>query len=271
MFKQTEDPPPSQQYLEKRAVNNQSWANQACLHGSSIAATASTNWVRGAVLRRLRRIVKSSCRTLEVGCGNASSLLGPLSRNCQAYGADLTMEMLSLARHHHRINGLVRCDACYLPFTDESFDVVYTSRCLINVLDREMQRVAIRELFRVARRTGIVVLIENFEEPVSRLDEAKRRYNAGPPVIDDMNLRLNLDATIEYCRSLDWHPISMQGNTMTNFAVQIVLPKLIGQRGSQAVEAVLYPLCILLTLLDEKLGSRLPLLGKDVMVVFRRR
>ena len=266
-----ENPTQSRFYLEKRAANNETWANQARLHGSSIAATASTNWVRTAMLRRLRKIISQGCRTLEVGCGNASSLLGPLSRKCQAYGADLTMEMLLLARQHAGIRGLVRSDACYLPLSTDSFDVVYTSRCLINVLDREMQHLAIREIFRVVKKSGIVVLIENFEEPVTRLDVLKKRYNTGRPVADDMNLRLNLESTIEYCRSLEWHPISIQGNTIASFSVQLVLPKLIGQRASELAEPLLHPFCVLLTLMDERLGSRLPLLGKDIMVVFKRR
>ncbi|MGH9539186.1 MAG: class I SAM-dependent methyltransferase, partial [Terriglobales bacterium] len=160
-------------YLQKRGANNAFWTNQAVRHGSALEATASTDWVRAASLRRLKQLIKPTDETLEVGCGNASSLLGPLSHCCRAYGADLTLEMLIAAREEHpAIKGLVRSDACRLPFPDGKFGVVYTSRCLINVLDSAMQTLAIREVFRVAKPGGSVILIENFEEPVAAVNRA---------------------------------------------------------------------------------------------------
>ena len=44
---------------------------------------------------------------------------------------------LAAKQEHDRIKGLVRADACRLPFADGRFNVVYTSRCLINVLDSD--------------------------------------------------------------------------------------------------------------------------------------
>ncbi len=255
--------------MEKRTVNNEVWASRARKYGSGISATASTAWVRSAMLRRLKKIVTPQSRILEVGCGNASSLLGPLARRCSAYGADLTIEMLRLAKDHHpRIRGFVRSDACHLPFQQASFDVVYTSRCLVNVLDPNMQRLAIKEIFRIVKPSGLVVLIENFEEPVNRMNAARQHYRTGPPVIDEENLRLNLESTIAYCRQLGWRPSRIQGDTLASFAGHVVVPKLLGRRGAQVVEPMLYPFMLLLALFDDAVGLRLPLFGKDVMVIF---
>jgi SAM-dependent methyltransferase len=282
-------------YLTKRAGNNAYWANRARQHGGGLAATASTTWVRDAVLRRLRKLIKPNSSVLEIGCGNASSLLGPLSRDREAYGIDLTAEMLSAAKeNYNRVRGLVRSDACCVPFRDASFDFVYTSRCLINVLDAEMQRLAMREAFRVVKPTGTVIFVENFEEPLTRMNLARRRYGAGPEIMDQHNLPLNLRETLEYSKKLGWNLVSIQGNTLASFAASIIFGRLMGREGGetggrpgvrvraaghwrlirrkvgQAAEWVLYPPYFALAWLDDCFSARLPLLGKDVMIALRR-
>jgi len=252
-------------YLQKRATSNAFWTRQALRYGTDIAATASTAFICRATLKRLKSLVKSNSHVLEVGCGNATSLLAPLSRLCYAYGVDLTLEMLLAAKNHHKqIKGLVRGDACCLPFPDKHFDVVYTSRCLINILDPEMQRLGIRELFRVAKSDAVVALVENFQEPVMRMNVAIDRYRAGSPVMDDHNLWLNLQDTVDYCRELGWRPIRIRGNTMASFLSQILLRNALP-------EQLLYPVCAILTDLEDRFGEKLPLYGKDTFVVFQNR
>jgi ubiquinone/menaquinone biosynthesis C-methylase UbiE len=282
-------------YLTKRARNNAYWVNRALEHGGTLSATASTSWVRTAVLRRLRKIVILDSLVLEVGCGNARSLLGPLSCDREAYGIDLTMEMLSVAKQsYRRVRGFVRSDACYVPFRDASFDFVYTSRCLINVLDGEMQRLAIREAFRVVKPTGTVIFVENFEEPLTRMNLARQRYGARAQISDQHNLTLNLQQTLAYSKKLGWNAVSIQGNTLASFAANIIFGRLMGRNvseigeppgvrvpsakawrrirrtGGQTAEWAIYLLYLILTWLDDCVGTRLPLLGKDVMIAFRR-
>jgi len=259
------------EYLASRARNNAYWTDRAIQHGSNLSATASTGWVRAAVLRRLRRLVKRGSSVLEVGCGNASSLLAPLSCHRKAYGIDLTMEMLSSAKLRHKeVRGLIRSDACRIPFQDSTFDYVYTSRCLINVLDPEMQRAGIREAFRVVRPNGTVILVENFEEPIARLNRAKRRYRAGPNIRDSHNLALSLQDTLAYCNKLGWKTIRIQGNTLASFMAHIIVWRLTAGFGGRIAEWVLSPVYLLLTWLDTWFGARLPLLGKDVLVAFQK-
>ena len=70
-----------QVYLKRRVANNAYWADKAIRQGNALEATESTRWVRGSSLRRIEESVlrKGDC-TLEVGCGNASSLLAPRCR-----------------------------------------------------------------------------------------------------------------------------------------------------------------------------------------------
>jgi SAM-dependent methyltransferase len=267
----TEQEGPSKDYLEKRLANNTYWAQRAHQHGRGLAATAATEWIRRSTLRRLRRFIKPSDLVLEVGCGNASSLLAPLSCHCQAYGVDLTMEMLLVAnRYRPAIKGLTRSDACYLPFRDATFDLVYTSRCLINVPLHDMQQLALRELCRVVKPTGTVVLTENFDEPVASLNRAKARYKAGPPETDEQNLRLNLSTTIEHLRQQGWKPVWVRGNTLASFVHHVIAGKITRHGGSRIVERLLHPIYGGLCFLEDSFGGQLPLFGKDTTVVLAR-
>lgn len=260
-----------QSYLQRRGANNAFWTNQAVRHGSALEATASTDWVRSASLRRLKQLIRPTDETLEVGCGNASSLLGPLSRSCRAYGADLTLEMLIAAKEQHTaIKGLVRSDACRLPFPDGTFGVVYTSRCLINVVDSAMQTLAIREVFRVAKPGGSVILIENFEEPVAAVNRAIEHWSAGDPIRDEHNLLPNLERTMDLGRELGWMPVRVFNNTLASFITYTAIRKIGPRRGGGIIDRVLFPLYEILTRMEDRLGARLPRFGKDTMVVFKR-
>jgi SAM-dependent methyltransferase len=257
-------------YLEKRDANASFWTNQAIQHGVSIAATATTHFIRDATLKRLKRLIPPDSSILEVGCGNGSSFLGPLSRDCRAYGIDLSMEMLLAAKSHKEIKGIIRSEACCLPFGDASFDVVYTSRCLINVLDGDMQRLAIREAFRVAKPDGIVVFVENFQQPVRSLNQVTTRLHAGTPDIDDHNLLLNLPMTLECSEQLGWHPAWIRGNTLGSFVAHVLVRGITRQRGTRIVGHLLHPLYVALTWIEDNFGSRLPLYGKDTMIVLKK-
>lgn len=260
-----------QGYFQKRSANNEFWTNQAIRYGGSLEATASTGWVRAASLRRLKRLISPSDDVLEIGCGNASSLLGPLSHTCRAFGADLTLEMLVAAKQEHdRILGLVRADACRLPFPGGRFNVVYTSRCLINVLDSAMQSLAIREVFRVAKPEGIVVLIENFEEPVSAANRVIEKWNTGRPISDGHNLLLNLEGTLAIGRGLGWRLERLYSNTLTSFITHTAIRKAGSLLSTTKLDRLLYPLYAILTRIEDRFGTGLPLFGKDTMLVFKR-
>jgi SAM-dependent methyltransferase len=259
-------------YLKLRSANNSLWADQAKRYGSELAATASSPWVRNASLRRLKQLIRRNDFVLEVGCGNASSLLGPLSHRCRAYGLDVTEEMLAIAKRCQRdIRGLVRSDVCSVPFLEATFDVVYSSRCLINVLDPKMQEQAIREIFRVVKPNGRVILIENFREPLDRVNRARARFRSGSPVVDAHNLQLDLEKTLRLANELGWEPVVIRGNTLGSFVSHVLVARLFPRRGASLAERLLYPVYVGLTHLDDVFGKRLPLFGKDIMLLLERR
>lgn len=94
---------------------------------------------------------------LDVGCGpgNYSTLAGTTTNYV---GIDLSDGMVAAARARHGLGAVAIADAQLLPFADDSFDVVLAMHMLYHVPDRAL---AVRELARVVRDNGVVVVASN--------------------------------------------------------------------------------------------------------------
>jgi ubiquinone/menaquinone biosynthesis C-methylase UbiE len=99
---------------------------------------------------------------LDVACG-ASHAAEPIApRVRQVVGIDLTRALLHLGAqrlHDHGIGNVLlqEANAECLPFTDESFDVVYCRSSLHHFADPQR---AVAEMVRVCRRGGRIVLVD---------------------------------------------------------------------------------------------------------------
>jgi ubiquinone/menaquinone biosynthesis C-methylase UbiE len=98
---------------------------------------------------------RQPARLLDCGCGTGNNLrmLGAYGR---AVGIDLTRSGLSYARRHgERL--VAQASATALPFPDAAFDIV-TSFDVIYALDDDGAAAALREMYRVMRPGGYLVL-----------------------------------------------------------------------------------------------------------------
>lgn len=116
-------------------------------------------WFRGFrafVRQALERVAGAGAlRILDVGCGTGVNLemlreFGP------AVGIDLTWSGLAYA-HQRGERAVGQASATALPFPDDSFDLV-TSFDMLQCLPPSLERAALREMRRVLRRGGHVVL-----------------------------------------------------------------------------------------------------------------
>ena len=98
---------------------------------------------------------RASARMLDCGCGTGNNLQ-MLRRYGKAYGIDLTYSGLAYARRHDE-RFVVQASATDLPFPDRLFDVV-TSFDVIYALDDRGAATALKEMYRVMRPGGYLVL-----------------------------------------------------------------------------------------------------------------
>lgn len=257
------------EYLRRQECNRQLWEQRARTFTGN-AVTCRTDWIVAASLRYLRRAARGRQRVLEVGCGDGN-LIGRLEGVGERWGLDQSEAMLAVARRTtDAAIQYVPGDATMLPFENGSFDLSYTSRCLINVRDPERQGHAIRELARVTRRGGTVILIENFTEGRATLDRLCRRFRLAPlaPIGTQRQLDYERVRSIfaeENCRLIRWHHYRL-GSTL----YYLVLAQLFRKRGLARAEALFSPVLARIALLDQRLSNGRPIYGKDTTLEYRR-
>jgi ubiquinone/menaquinone biosynthesis C-methylase UbiE len=107
---------------------------------------------------------------LDVGCGNGRYLEALQTRGHRGLvcGADLSVGMVRKARLVSGDDPLLVSDARALPFATDSFDIVLAMHMLYHVPDRA---VAIAELRRVLRPSGVALVLTNSERHFRELDE----------------------------------------------------------------------------------------------------
>jgi ubiquinone/menaquinone biosynthesis C-methylase UbiE/uncharacterized protein YbaR (Trm112 family) len=133
-------------------------------------------YILGVSERELRRNfvgslgIRSGDRVLSTSIGTGSDLAF-LPRDCRYYGVDLSAGMLEVCRKKMRRLGveaeLFLGQAEHLPFTDESFDVVYQMGGINFFGD---QRQAIQEMVRVARPGSKIVIMDETEKVARTLE-----------------------------------------------------------------------------------------------------
>jgi ubiquinone/menaquinone biosynthesis C-methylase UbiE len=114
-------------------------------------------------------------KTLEVSIGSGLNLPYFTPAVTSATGVDLSPEMLRVARERADDLGvvieLIEADAEALPFPDNSFDTVAISLALCTIPD---PAAALREMARVCRPEGRVVMLEHVRSTAPTLALAQR-------------------------------------------------------------------------------------------------
>lgn len=115
---------------------------------------------------RLRITEGLSGRVLEACCGGGQLVVELPRRDVDAYGIDLAPRMVEQARGKLVETGfdpqrIAQADVTRLPFAAGAFDTVLSTGA-IGLFQRSVQRAAVGELARVARRE--VRLLESFEK-----------------------------------------------------------------------------------------------------------
>lgn len=167
------------------------WEGQAAKHGTSHVASWGDNWAIALEIDTIAKYLKDGHHVLDVGCANGYSAFAQWERHRlgKLVGIDFSAQMIAAAceaKTQRKLGDDVTFqegDVRSLAFADNTFDVVYTSRVLINLPNWEQQLTGIRECLRVARRGGKVVLSEAFWEPLQLLN-AMRALKQLPPLVE---------------------------------------------------------------------------------------
>ena len=171
------------------------------------------DWIFGPTLhpgrlQALQRMgIREGDRVLEVGVGTGiNAALYP--RTCSVTGVDLSESMLEKARERVARKGLsnvrlLQMDAASLTFPDDAFDIVYAPY-LVSVVPDPVQ--VAREMRRVCRPGGRVVILNHFRSPNFLLSRAERLIS---PFTVHIGFKADLDLPA-FLAQADLQPVSIE-------------------------------------------------------------
>ncbi len=184
------------------------WEKQASTFGGSHKASWGDNFMIDLEIDLVSKHISDNDAVLDAGCGNGYSTIQqnemhPLK---SITGIDYAENMIAEARktlEYIKAGGNISFetgDIRTLRFKDDSFDVVYTTRVLINLPNWQQQIQGINECLRVVRPGGKVILCEAFWEPLVLLNSMRQLKQLPPLVEHDFNRYIKKQRLDEYLK-----------------------------------------------------------------------
>lgn len=160
------------------------WDGRAREQPAAGEVTHSDIWQRWLEIEMVKRYLKPSHRVLDTGCGNgyATRRYAPLV--AEILGTDYSQEMIDRARMESADDrpraGFERLDVLELgPERFGTFDVVISTRLLINLASWENQQRGLRNIGSVVRPGGHFLFVEGWAEGRAALNDARKAAGLG--------------------------------------------------------------------------------------------
>ena len=155
------------------------YTNQAKLYKASPKSTMPDLFIRGLEVSKLTetltKLSNKNTKVLEVGCGNGYTI-SKLSKKleCNFVGIDSNQQMIQLASKRRLKKNIFSKQSILEPkFRSGMFDIVFTQRCLINLISWKSQKTALNQIHRLLKKDGFLVLLEAFDDGLKELNQAR--------------------------------------------------------------------------------------------------
>lgn len=186
-----------------RKLVKEHYRKEATAEGMSGASTMHDATTRQAEIAELLSYLRTGDSCLEVGCGNGSASVEigtrkKLSMTC----IDFSPELITLAKKRPTkgVRGSIQFKQQDILTLDDRarYHVVFTERCIINLLDWNDQKEALRRMAIALKKNGRLVLLEAYKDGNQELNRARREIGLKeiPPAYH--NLHLEKERVIEY-------------------------------------------------------------------------
>jgi len=157
----------------------QLYQDQAQKYGDKGESTIVDIRTRQLEMQAIFQYINESQRILEVGCGNgfvAEAIVKEYAVDLHAI--DFSPDMITIAQQRPTDNilGRVRFEHCnILQFSEwDQYDLIFTERCLQNIMDWELQKAALSNIARALKPNGKFVMLESFTDSFANLNAARR-------------------------------------------------------------------------------------------------
>jgi len=166
------------------------WDGQAREHGASDLATAPDHHYRTLEINSILRVIdviKERETILDVGCGNGYSTvkIGKKFSEAMITGVDYSEAMIAEANkaaipNVEYFHGNVLSLSRNKNLRGQKFDIVLSTRCLINLPTWEEQKAGIMEMLKMVAPNGRLILVENTEAGLASLNSLRTQVGLSP-------------------------------------------------------------------------------------------
>jgi ubiquinone/menaquinone biosynthesis C-methylase UbiE len=139
--------------------------------------------LREVEIEHLSKRLKDGIKVLDVGCGNGYSTLSLASKHQSDFtGMDFVPEMITAAKELRKeipTKGRVEFqvgDVTNIQLPEETFDVVISERCLLNLIDRQQQWQAMRQIAGVLKPGGLYLMLEGTLQGLQKLNAVRQQF-----------------------------------------------------------------------------------------------
>jgi len=184
------------------------WEERASQNGSA-QSTTRDYYLRDIEFRVIRTQIEQYKPqiVMDAGCGDAwtTARLATRFNEVKFIGVDYSEAMVENAQVNINRMGInnvhvILCDVSK-PLPLQEMDMVYSTRCLINLPSWELQQAAIRNIAGSLRGKGIYLMIENFIESHDNFNQVRREFGLAEIPVRDHNLFLNRVKLLEFASS----------------------------------------------------------------------
>ena len=181
--------------------------------GSSPEMSMKDHYVRETEINEIGRYIGylidkyGSKKILEIGCGNGytAERISEGYMSVDIVGIDFCEELIDIAKDRKlkRVEFQVS-DVKDLRFENETFDIVYSERCLITLMTWTQQKKALDEVHRVLKSNGIYIMIESFTDGLNEINDARKSVGLHPITQPFHNNYFNKDKLLQYIHKKKW-------------------------------------------------------------------
>jgi len=191
--------------MEYQKLVKEHYKKEAKENNLSLTSTMADVSTRRLEIENIISYLKNGKKVLEIGCGNGSASI-EISKKVKLdlTATDFSQDMIALARKQpiKGVKGKIKFqeeDVLKLKY-DKVFDVVFTERCIINLLTWEDQKKALSNMARALKKGGILILVEAFQDGLDELNYARKDVGLEPIGPAYHNFYLNKDSVIKHTK-----------------------------------------------------------------------
>lgn len=230
------------------------WEDRAA-HDTSAQSTTNDIYMREIEYGALRPWMEGHYKVADVGCGDGRTTAHLAMRfpDIMFTGYDYCDRMIANARvacpvlHNLRLENADICNEL-----KKSFDLIYTTRCLINLPTWEMQKTAIFNIHCALEEHGKYIMVENFIEGHDNLNRVREQFGLPEIKVRSHNLFFQRDRFLDFIQR--WFVLVDEVNISSSYYMtsRTIYSKICADAGIKPDYSSMY----------HKLASGLPFAGE---------